>query len=77
VASAGGGTIDVLQGGCEGFRSDPGTLVCSCVIEATGGSQDWSDVDCSIDAAGGVHDLCLRFGGSGDQILNLDYYYFE
>jgi arabinoxylan arabinofuranohydrolase len=77
VASAGGGTIEVLQGGCQGFRNDPGTVIGTCQIEATGGDQDWSDVECAVQAVPGVHDLCLRFGGSGNAVMNLDYYSFE
>src|SRR5690606_32866367 len=77
VASEGGGVVDVLQGGCEGFRDDPGTVAGSCDVEATGGEQSWADVSCAVEAAAGVHDLCLRFSGAGGQVMNLDYYYFE
>ncbi len=77
ASSSGGGTIEVLQGGCTGFRSDAGTVVGTCEVPATGSAENWSDVDCAVEAAGGVHDLCLRFSGDGNQLLNLDYYWFE
>lgn len=77
VASQSGGTIEVLQGGCAGFRTDAGTSVGTCDVEATGDNATYSDLQCTVTAAGGVHDLCLRFGGSGSSVLNLDYYSFE
>jgi arabinoxylan arabinofuranohydrolase len=77
VASVGGGMVDVLQGGCEGFRDDPGALIGSCEVEPLEEEQSWADVSCAVEAAAGVHDLCLRFSGAGEQIMDLDYYYFE
>jgi arabinoxylan arabinofuranohydrolase len=76
VASAAGASIEVYQGGCAGFRG-PGSVIGNCEVPDTGGGQSWTDIECAVAAEGGVHDLCLVFGGSGDDLLNLDYYRFE
>jgi arabinoxylan arabinofuranohydrolase len=48
------------------------------VVEPTGSWQTWTDVDCDMDSTKGVHDVYLRFSGTGtDALLNLDYFQFE
>ena len=61
VASAGsGGTIEVF------LDSPTGTLLGSCSVPATGGSQTWATVNCSLSAASGTHNVYLVYiGGSG------------
>jgi arabinoxylan arabinofuranohydrolase len=73
-----GGTIEVYQDGCDAFTDKPGTLIGTCPVPNSGGRQTWMDLECSVAASPGVHDLCLRFAGPGvPQLLNLDYFYFE
>jgi arabinoxylan arabinofuranohydrolase len=76
VASDAGGSIVIQQGGCEGFRG-LGTEIGSCQVPATGGGESWTDVECAVQAAAGVHDLCLLFAGGAGELLNLDHYHFE
>lgn len=67
VASAsGGGSIDVVVDGC--LNGAPGTSVGTCEVTSTGGGNVFSELSCSIDAAGGPHDLCLQFSGGDFEI---------
>jgi arabinoxylan arabinofuranohydrolase len=73
-----GAAIEVYQDGCGVFTDEPGTLIGACAVPNSGGPQSWVDVECPVTASSGVHDLCLRFVGSGGpQLLNLDYFHFE
>ena len=58
AASSAGGTIQIRLG------SQTGTLVGTCNVSATGGTQTWSDTTCTISGASGVNDLFFVFGGS-------------
>ncbi len=58
AASAAGGTIQIRLG------SQTGTLVGTCNVSATGGTQTWADTTCTISGASGVNDLYFVFGGS-------------
>jgi arabinoxylan arabinofuranohydrolase len=72
VASAGsGGSIELR------LESLDGTLVGTCNIPNTGGAQTWITAVCSVSGASGVHDLYLRFTGSGDDLFNLDWWQFQ
>ncbi|WP_437319444.1 glycoside hydrolase family 43 protein [Sorangium sp. So ce385] len=76
--STAGGSIEVLLGGCEGFTDTPGERIGVCAVGPTGGWQAWTDVECAAPVPPGVHDICLRFTGSGsDPLLNLDYFQFK
>ncbi len=58
AASAAGGTIQIRLG------SQTGTLVGTCNVSVTGGTQTWADTTCTISGASGVNDLFFVFGGS-------------
>ncbi len=58
AASAAGGTIQIRLG------SQTGTLVGTCNVSATGGTQTWANTTCTISGASGVNDLYFVFGGS-------------
>ncbi|WP_437613156.1 glycoside hydrolase family 43 protein [Sorangium sp. So ce834] len=76
--STAGGSIEVLLGGCEGFTDTPGERIGVCAVSPTGGWQAWKDVECAAQVPPGVHDICLRFTGSGsDPLFNLDYFQFQ
>jgi arabinoxylan arabinofuranohydrolase len=76
--SATGGTIHVYVDGCDLFTNLPGQLVGTCSVDPTGGWQQWSDIECAVEAITGVHDLYLRFEGTpSEPLLNLDYFQFE
>lgn len=72
VASAEqGGSIELRLGGPEG------KLVGTCMVENTGGLQNWKIVSCEVTEASGIQDLCLKFVGGEAPLLNLDYWKFE
>ena len=78
AGSPAGGTIDIYVDGCDMFANLPGIRVGSCVVSPTGGWQVWTDTECDIAPTTGVHDLYLRFSGTGtDALLNLDYFQFQ
>jgi len=58
AASAAGGTIQIRLG------SQTGTLVGTCNVSATGGTQTWANTTCTVSGASGVNDLFFVFGGS-------------
>jgi arabinoxylan arabinofuranohydrolase len=58
AASAAGGTIQIRLG------SQTGTLVGTCNVLATGGTQTWANTTCTVSGASGVNDLFFVFGGS-------------
>jgi O-glycosyl hydrolase len=72
VASAGGGGSIELR-----LDSVTGTLIGTCVVPNTGGNQTWTTVICAVSGASGVHDLYLRFTGSGEDLFNLDWWQFQ
>ena len=59
VAGTGSGSIAVRLG------STTGTLVGTCSVASTGGSQTWKTVSCPISGAKGTSDLYFVFSGSG------------
>lgn len=60
VASAtSGGNIELR------LDSQTGTLIGTCAIAGTGGAQTWATKSCAVTGATGVHDLFLKFTGSG------------
>ncbi len=76
--SASGGSLEVYLDGCDRFTNLPGTRVGSCSVEPTGGWQEWTDVECAIEATADVHDVYLRFAGeASDPLFNFDYFQFE
>ena len=72
VASASsGGSIELH------LDSQSGTLLGTCAVSGTGGSQTWTTKSCSVSAATGIHDLFLKFtGGSGSSLFNFNWWKF-
>lgn len=71
VAGALGGSIELR------LDSVNGTLIGTCPVPNTGGAQTWMTTSCNVSGASGVHDLFLRFSGSGDNLFNLDWWQFQ
>jgi arabinoxylan arabinofuranohydrolase len=69
AAAAAGGSIELRLG------SATGTLIGTCSVPATGGTQTWANTTCSVSGATGVKDLYLKFAGSGT--FNLNYWQFS
>ncbi|ADO73503.1 carbohydrate-binding protein [Stigmatella aurantiaca] len=73
VASAGaGGNIEVR------LDSVTGTLAGTCAVQPTGGWQTWATRSCPINSVSGVHNLYLRFTGSGTGgLFNVNWFKFS
>jgi arabinoxylan arabinofuranohydrolase len=57
--------------------SQTGTLVGTCAVSSTGGTQTWATKSCTVSGATGTHDLFLKFtGGSGD-LFNFNWWMFS
>ncbi|OJI96965.1 hypothetical protein ASPVEDRAFT_36361 [Aspergillus versicolor CBS 583.65] len=72
VASAtDGGDIELR------LDSEDGLLIGTCTVVGTGDWQEWTTVDCPVEATG-THDLFFKFVGAGDGfLLNFDWWQFE
>jgi arabinoxylan arabinofuranohydrolase len=72
VASAtSGGNIELR------LDSATGTLIGTCAIVGTGGTQTWQTKSCAVSGATGVHDLYLKFTGASGLLFNLNWYRFN
>jgi hypothetical protein len=54
-----------------------GTLIGTCDITSTGGSQIWTTKSCSVSAATGKHDLFLKFTGGNGVLFNFNWWKFN
>ena len=72
VASATtGGNIEIR------LDSLTGTLVGTCPVSDTGGSQTWETKSCTVKGASGVHDLYLIFTGGSGKLFNFNWWKFS
>ena len=70
-ANPGGARVEVRDG------SPKGALLGSVHIEPTGGWDVFKEVPCLIENKAGTTDLCLFFGGEGEEILRMDWMSFS
>ena len=72
VASDGsGGNIELH------LDSLTGTVIGTCAVSGTGGAQTWTTKTCSVNSTTGLHDLFLRFTGSGTgNLFNFNWWRF-
>ncbi|KAA8625943.1 XynB Beta-xylosidase [Pyrenophora tritici-repentis] len=71
ASAASGGKIELRLG------STTGTLVGTCTVSGTGGSQTWTTVTCPVSGATGTQDLYFRFTGSGSgSLFNFNWWKF-
>ena len=71
VAAAGsGGAIEIR------LDTPAGTLVGTCAVVGTSGSQIYKDVYCGITGATGVHTVYLVYTGNGANLFNLQFFGF-
>jgi len=72
VASDGnGGNIELH------LDSLTGTVIGTCAVSGTGGAQTWTTKTCSVNSASGLHDLFLKFTGSGTgNLFNFNWWRF-
>lgn len=55
-----------------------GTQIGTCAISGTGGAQTWTTKSCSVTSTTGVHDLFLKFTGSGSgNLFNFNWWRFD
>lgn len=65
-----GGAIELRLG------SDTGALIGTLPVPATGSSQTWMTLTCSVSGATGVQDLYLKFTGAGALPFKLNWWQF-
>jgi hypothetical protein len=70
VAATSGGSIELH------LDSLSGTLIGTCAISGTGGAQTWATRSCSVTSTTGVHDLFLKFTGSGSNLFKFNWWRF-
>jgi arabinoxylan arabinofuranohydrolase len=70
ASSTAGGNIELH------LDSVSGTQIGSCAVAGTGGAQTWTTKTCSITGTTGVHDLFLKFTGSGGNLFNFNWWRF-
>jgi arabinoxylan arabinofuranohydrolase len=74
ASAAGGGNIEIH------LDSLAGTLVGTCPVPVTGGSQIWADSPCSVNSttAQGVHNVYFKYtGGSGANLFSFNWWQFQ
>ncbi|MDA3927340.1 MAG: glycoside hydrolase family 43 protein [Prolixibacteraceae bacterium] len=72
VASASkGGSIEIHIGGIDG------SLLGTCFVTNTGGSQSWEVQSCKVKKVKGIHDVYYVFKGSEGDLFNFDWWKFE
>jgi hypothetical protein len=54
-----------------------GTLIGTCDITSTGGSQIWTTKNCSVNGAMGKHDMFLKFTGGSGELYNFNWWRFN
>ncbi|MBN2534551.1 MAG: family 43 glycosylhydrolase [Spirochaetales bacterium] len=79
VASKTAGTrIEIWIDGLDLFKNTPGTLIGTCKVPNTRNWQAWKNVTCPIELTTGVHDVYLKFtGNEKEDLVNIDYFYFD
>ena len=71
VASGGaGGNIEVH------IDSPSGTLIGTCTVPGTGGTQDYVNAYCSLTATSGNHTVYLVYTGEGEDLFNVEFFGF-
>jgi arabinoxylan arabinofuranohydrolase len=72
ASNTSGGNIEVH------LDSLTGTLIGTCAVSGTGGAQTWTTKSCSVTSTTGVHDLFLKFTGSGSgNLFNFNWWRFD
>jgi hypothetical protein len=66
-----GGKIEVRVGGPDGL------VLGTCEVSATGGPQEWKEVNCNIRKITGAVDVCLKFVGDEGDLFNVDWWRFK
>jgi arabinoxylan arabinofuranohydrolase len=55
-----------------------GTLIGTCAIQVTGGTQTWVTKSCTVTGATGIHDVFFQFAGSGTgNLFNFNWWKFS
>lgn len=72
VAAPADGSVISLR-----LDSETGVSIGTLNVASTGAADQWKAQSCKISGARGVHDLYLKFFGSGTPLMNLDWWKFE
>jgi arabinoxylan arabinofuranohydrolase len=72
IASTVGGKIEIH------LDSVDGQLIGNLNVNPTGGEQNWKEMQCSVNAVSGVHNVYFKFVGNGTRnLFNMDYWQFS
>jgi len=71
ASGSNGGNIEIR------LDSSTGTLVGTCSVQGTGGSQKWTTKTCTVNNVTGVHDLFFKFTGNGSNLFGFSSWKFN
>jgi hypothetical protein len=72
ASNTSGGSIELH------LDSVSGSQIGTCAVSGTGGAQTWTTTSCSVTGTTGVHDLFLKFTGSGSgNLFNFNWWKFS
>ena len=71
ASSTSGGNIELH------LDSQTGTLLGTCAVAGTGGTQTWMTTTCTVSGATSVHDLFLKFTGGSGNLFNFNWWQFS
>lgn len=71
ASGSGGGSIELR------LDSLDGPVVGTCSVSGTGGWQTWGDAICQVSAAGGTHNLYMKFTGGSGYLFNINWFQFS
>ena len=72
LASGAAGSIIEIH-----LDSPDGTLLGSLKVKSTGGNDKWASQSCRVNKQAGIHDVYFVFKGTGNKILNFDWWKFS
>ncbi len=70
ASNGGGGNIEIR------LDSITGPLVGTCKVTPNGDWQTWTDAECKITGASGMHNVYLKFTGGSGYLFNLNWFQF-
>ena len=70
ASSTSGGNIEIH------LDSATGTIIGTCAVTGSGGTQTWKNVSCAITGATGRHDIFMVFTGGTGSLFNFESYSF-
>lgn len=70
ASNGGGGNIEIR------LDSITGPLIGTCSVAPNGDWQTWTDAECKVSGASGIHNVFLKFTGGSGYLFNLNWFQF-